>query len=73
MYSHMEEHTVLRIRTPPPDEVMEERHARRKQSHSMGCFTRFEQAVTILCLVSSISIVVYSIVLLWTGIYSESR
>ena len=69
----MEEHTVLRIRTPPPDEVMEERHARRKQSHSMRCFTRFEQAVSILSLVSFISILVYSLVLLWTGVYSESR
>jgi hypothetical protein len=67
-----EDYTVLRIRTPPPDEVMEERNRRRKQSCFTGCFWTIDRGVKIFCIVAAVSISVFSTIIVWTSLYTKS-
>lgn len=67
-----EEVVSLRIRTPPPDEVMEERHMRRKQSCLTRCFSGIDKAVRIFCIVVAVSISIFSTLILWTALYTKA-
>jgi len=66
-----DEVVTLRIRTPPPDEVMDERHMRRKQPCLTRCFSSMDKAFAVFCIVVSVSITVFSLVILWTSLYTK--
>jgi hypothetical protein len=67
----MEEVIELRIRTPPPDEVMEQRHKRRKQSCYTGLFSRIESFVRVASILFAVSVLVTVLVVGWARIYAE--
>jgi hypothetical protein len=67
----MEEVTELRIRTPPPDEVMEDRHRRRKQPCATRLFSRIESCIRVGSLVFAGSVLMTVLVVGWARIYAE--
>ena len=69
----MEEHTILRIRTPPPDEVMEDRHRRRKQPCCTRLFSRIEEIVRVASMLFVISVMVTVLFIGWARIYTDLR
>ena len=71
VYTIMEEHTALRIRTPPPDEVMEERHKRRKQTCFTRLLSRIDSIVTIMSIVFFVSITVTVLFVGWARVYAN--
>jgi hypothetical protein len=69
----MEEHTTLRIRTPPPDEVMDERHRRRKQPCCTRLLSRIEEIVRVMTMLFVISVMVTVLFIGWARIYTGLR
>jgi len=67
----MEEVTELRIRTPPPDEVMDDRHRRRKQPCATRLFSRIESFIRVGSLVFVGAVLMTVLVVGWTRIYAE--
>jgi hypothetical protein len=62
---------VLRIRTPPPDSVMEERHRRRKQRCGTMLFSTIETIVQRITAVIFIIIVITTLFVVWARFYAD--
>jgi hypothetical protein len=67
----MNEDTVLRIRTPPPDKVMEERHRRRKQRCTTGLFSTLEMPVQAITTTIFVTVVVTTLFVVWARFYTD--
>lgn len=67
----MDGDVVLRIRTPPPDSVMEERHRRRKQRCGTMLFSRIEGVIQGITAVVFVTIVVTTLFVVWARVYTD--
>ena len=67
----MDEDTVLRIRTPPPDKVMEERHRRRKQRCTTMLFSNIEMLMQAITTTIFVTIMVITLFVVWARFYTD--